>query len=359
MDDLVLVGVHDDGEHLLLAGPGGQRFRLRVDDALRAAVRRDRARLGQLQIEKDGGLRPREIQARIRSGQSAQEVAAVAGIPVENVRRYEGPVLAERAFVAQQARSVRLRRLPAATGDAASLGEVVEDRLGRRDIEAEHVEWDAWRAEDSTWTVTVRFESPDGSGIAHWSYDPAVRHVAPLDSEARNLTEDEPPAPQRRLAPVRSPMGEAAPARPGPAEEPAEFELLDTLRERRGRRPQPSASASASGSASAAGSDPAPAASPVREAIDTLLSRAEATHAETAGDPPPARPARSRPQDVRDNEVLVLPETAPLGQADTEPPEDDDPEPAPVGGGRRPTSRKQRRPSVPSWDDIVFGQRRD
>jgi Protein of unknown function (DUF3071) len=89
MQDLTLVGVHDDGEHLVLTGPDGQKYRILVDDPLRAAVRRDRARLGQLQIELDGRLRPRDIQARIRAGQTAEEVAESSGLPVEHVRRYE------------------------------------------------------------------------------------------------------------------------------------------------------------------------------------------------------------------------------------------------------------------------------
>ena len=67
-----------------------------VDEALRAAARRDRPRLGQLQIEIEGGLRPREVQALIRRGLSAEEVADRAGWTVEKVRRFEGPVLAER-----------------------------------------------------------------------------------------------------------------------------------------------------------------------------------------------------------------------------------------------------------------------
>src|SRR5690606_11770219 len=102
MLELELVGLHSDGEHLTLAGPDGQRYRLLVDDALRAAVRRDRPQLEQ--IRANGGLRPKEIQARIRAGASAQEVAEAAGLPVEHVQRYEGPVLAERAWVVEQAR---------------------------------------------------------------------------------------------------------------------------------------------------------------------------------------------------------------------------------------------------------------
>src|SRR5689334_23999177 len=108
MHDLTLVGVHDDGEHLLLAGSDGQRYLLAVDEPLRAAVRRDRARLAQLQIEQTSTLRPRDIQAKIRSGRTAEEVADEAGVAVEHVRRYEGPVLAEREFVARDRKSTRL-----------------------------------------------------------------------------------------------------------------------------------------------------------------------------------------------------------------------------------------------------------
>src|SRR4051812_50040957 len=96
MHDLTLVGVHDDGEHLVLVGSDGQRYLLTVDEPLRAAVRRDRARLAQLQIEKTNTLRPRDIQAKIRSGCTAEEVADEAGVPVEHVRRDEGAGLAER-----------------------------------------------------------------------------------------------------------------------------------------------------------------------------------------------------------------------------------------------------------------------
>lgn len=103
MHDLRLVGVADDGAHVLMVNGDGTRFRLPLDEALRAAVRQDRPRLGQLQIEV-GGLRPREVQALIRSGLSTQEVADRSGWTVEKVRKFEVPVLAEREYVANLAR---------------------------------------------------------------------------------------------------------------------------------------------------------------------------------------------------------------------------------------------------------------
>jgi hypothetical protein len=356
MDDLSLVGVHDDGEHLLVVGPNGQRFRLRVDDALRAAVRRDRARLSQIQLEAEGRLRPREIQARIRAGETAEEVADAAGLAVEHVRKYEGPVLAEREYVAEQARQVRVRR----GGIGGTLGETVTERLTQREVDLETVVWDAWRGDDGTWTVALDFEAGSAARQARWMYNVTVRHVSPQNDEARWLTDEEAApsaasaAAARRLAPVRDRVFDveatASSSRPIP-DEPAAVDLLDTLRERRGRRSR----------ALTEDEELAGAPDPVREAIDSLLSRAEAMT-----EPPPAHPARSRPQDARDGEVLVLPDAEPILSVETpeEPVEPEEETPVGAGATRRPPAnsggnRKQRRASVPSWDDIVFGQRRD
>ena len=81
MQDLRLIGVHEDGQHLLLADLEGTRFRVPLDESLRAAARRDRPRLGQLQIEMADSMRPREVQALIRAGASAEEVAERSGGP--------------------------------------------------------------------------------------------------------------------------------------------------------------------------------------------------------------------------------------------------------------------------------------
>ncbi|WP_460459263.1 septation protein SepH, partial [Angustibacter peucedani] len=189
MHDLQLIGVHDDGEHLVLADGEGQRFLLGVDEALRAAVRRDRAALGQLQIEIGGGLRPREVQARIRSGATAEQIAAASGWPLEKVRRYEGPVLAEREHVATTAREVRLRRPGAGQ---VTLGAEVLRRLTGRGVDADHVQWDSWRTDDGPWTVVVSFSAGGRDRQARWHFDPVGRSVTPADDEARWLSEAAP-----------------------------------------------------------------------------------------------------------------------------------------------------------------------
>jgi len=125
--ELRVVAVSNDGTRLVLKAADSTEYTLPIDERLRAAVRNDRARLGQIEIEVESHLRPRDIQARIRSGASAEEVAQMAGIPVERVRRFEGPVLAERAFMAERARKTPVRRQGESTGP--QLGEAVAERL--------------------------------------------------------------------------------------------------------------------------------------------------------------------------------------------------------------------------------------
>jgi DUF3071 family protein len=410
MHDLTLVGVHDDGEHLVLVGSDGQRYLLRVDEPLRAAVRRDRARLAQLQLEQTSTLRPRDIQAKIRSGRTAEEVAEEAGVPVEHVRRYEGPVLAEREFVTRQARGVRLRRAaPGTPGSYPTLEELVSARLTAREVDPGSTSWDAWRT-DGTWFVRLTFEAAGRRRQAEWEYDVQLRHVTALDDEARWLV-DEPvqdPAPGRR---VLSPVGPDG-VRPDQIRErvydveadggvravedgragaaAATVDLLDTLRERRGRRQWvPDASEDPEGM------------DPLELAVDQLRVRAEAL-----GEPPAAHPPRSRPEELEDPELLALPEAPPAANPAPKPspkpgpnaaakpaakpapaaaPPAAQPSPAPSarpaqpsrqGAARRPSAealdldaaaeqdrsasaRRSRRASVPSWDDIVFGSRRD
>ncbi|WP_432523597.1 septation protein SepH [Kineococcus sp. SYSU DK006] len=335
MQDLRLVGVHDDGEHVVLVAPDGNRYRLRVDEALRAAVRRDRARLGQLQIQMEAQLRPRDIQARIRSGESAEDVAAAGGLTLEHVRRYEGPVLAERAHVAGLA-----RRTPFGRGAAGTLDEVVVARLTARAVDPEGARWDSWREEDGGWTVQCEFVAGGRGRVARWGFDPAARVLSARDDEARWLSEEEPaeagPLPSRRLVSL---VGEGRPAservydveadggvrtsergrrQDGTAERrparPSTGDILDALDAQRGVRPSPPhPDVEADGGADGGGSEDAQRADrhdeePPGEQLDASAAapRVDALLA----DPPPAHPAASAPHELQDRTVLPAPPAA-------------------------------------------------
>src|SRR6478735_7834514 len=210
MQHLRLVGVHEDGMHLLLADDEGNRFSVPLDEALRAAVRRDRPRLGQLQIEVSGGLRPKDVQAMVRAGMTAEEVAERAGWTVEKVHRYEGPILAEREHVAGLARQVRLRPRGGSHGAAQTLDARVAERLRTRQIDGGSARWDSRRTDKGAWTVLVFFNAGGRQREAAWHFDPLARTVSAADDEARWLSEDED---QQAPGPIPAPHL-SAPSRP-------------------------------------------------------------------------------------------------------------------------------------------------
>ncbi|MEU0135772.1 septation protein SepH [Streptomyces sp. NPDC006296] len=185
MPELRVVAVSNDGTRLVLKAADSTEYTLPIDERLRAAVRNDRARLGQIEIEVESHLRPRDIQARIRAGASAEEVAQFAGIPVDRVRRFEGPVLAERAFMAERARKTPVRRPGENTGP--QLGEAVQERLLLRGADRDTVQWDSWRRDDGTWEVLLVYRVASEPHSASWTYDPPRRLVQAVDDEARSL----------------------------------------------------------------------------------------------------------------------------------------------------------------------------
>ncbi|MEO3812138.1 septation protein SepH, partial [Sphaerisporangium sp. B11E5] len=191
MQELRLVAVSEDGTYLVLATAGrGTRFTLPVDERLRAAVRGNFSRLGQYEIEVESPLRPKEIQARIRAGETAEEIAATAGIPVERVRWFEGPVLQEREYTAQQAQRVAVR-VPGEPTPGPTLGELVTERLSRRGVPADEIDWDSCKRDDGLWRIKLGFVWNGHTRNAEWLYDMRRRHVTPHDDEAMRLSATE------------------------------------------------------------------------------------------------------------------------------------------------------------------------
>ncbi|MDA2813459.1 septation protein SepH [Nocardiopsis sp. RSe5-2] len=189
MQELRLVAVSEDGTYLVLASAGrGTRFTLPVDDRLRAAVRGQFSRLGQYEIEVENPLRPKEIQARIRSGETAEAIAELAGIPIERVRWFESPVLQEREFMAQQAQRASVRG-PGDTAPGPALGDLVSERVGPHQLETGEAVWDAWKREDGSWHVKLAFLLNGQERLAHWVFEPRRRTVVPVDDEAARFSD--------------------------------------------------------------------------------------------------------------------------------------------------------------------------
>ncbi|NYF96786.1 septation protein SepH [Janibacter cremeus] len=194
MRDLRLIGVHDDGEHLVVIDDStGEEYRLRIDEPLRAAARRDRPRLGQLQIAIDNNVRPREVQAMIRAGATADEVSARTGWDLDKIARFEGPVLAEREHMAERAQAVRMRGTNA-NGDPETLGDRAKARFAGRGVENSSVHWDARRNEEGQWTVSASFTAGGRERNAVWWLDVPGMSVVAKNDEAKWLSEADAPA---------------------------------------------------------------------------------------------------------------------------------------------------------------------
>ena len=181
MQELRIVAVSEDGSYAVLAVPGrGGRFSLPIDDRLRIVARGQFSRLAQYEIEVESPLRPKEIQDRIRAGETAEEIADAAGVPIERVRRFEGPVLAERAYRAQEAQGATIRR-PGTPGRAHGWVTSSPSASACSASTAEEVQWDSRKRGDSTWQVQLMFTVGGRPQLAEWSFDPRRRHVSPAE----------------------------------------------------------------------------------------------------------------------------------------------------------------------------------
>ena len=315
MAHLTLAGLSGDGKRLLLVSDKGVEFTLDIDDRLRAALRGEHVRLGQLEIQMESTLRPRDIQARIRAGETPEAVAQAAQTSVDRIMAYAAPVLAERQHVAERAQRSSVRRRgsePGGSGGARTLGDVVAFHLRSLNVDPTTVEWDAWRREDGRWALTGEFATPKRSGSAGFAYDAPGNYVVAENDDARWL------------------LGEQV----GKAEPRSSRDDLSSARQRR---------------LSAVPQDELPLGDDAIELVhepDESSSLGAEQPLEAYLDDEPSTPEQPAAED----------DPAPAPTADS--PVADEPAPEPVVEEEQPTRRaakKKGRASVPSWDEIMFG----
>lgn len=156
----------------------------------------------------DSALSPREIQTRIRAGESVDEVAHAAGVDRARVEPFAVPVIAEREFIAGQAQTHPARR-GGETIAHRTLGGVVTDRLLPRQVDPDTVRWDAWKLEGRRWAVKVTWAGGRQERDARFIYDQAGRFSVADNDDARWLLGLHPPAPEPAAA--SDPAQEAEP----------------------------------------------------------------------------------------------------------------------------------------------------
>ncbi|WP_072805302.1 septation protein SepH [Rhodococcoides yunnanense] len=205
MRDLRVVGLEPDGQYVICTDPKtGDKFRLPADDKLRAASRGDIARLGQIEIEMDSLLRPKEIQARIRGGATVEQVASESGMALSRVEIFAHPVLLERSQAASMAQAGHPLRHD---GPAVqTLCEVVTLAFRARGHSFDDAAWDAWRDEDNKWVAQLKWQAGRTTNKAHWQFLPDGHGgtIVPLDDAASELIDPDFGRQLRGLAPVRA-----------------------------------------------------------------------------------------------------------------------------------------------------------
>jgi hypothetical protein len=342
MQDLRVIGVENGA--LLVASVEGTRFRIPIDEVLQSKLRQS--------VPEPGAgrkLAPREIQAHIRSGMSAQDVSSITGVPLEYIQKFEGPVLAEREFVVTSALAVRVHTAadsdPLAQG--SNFGSVIRERL--YDLGAINERWASWKESGTGWVVKLAFTADQIDHDARWAFDPKKLSLSPINNEAVTLSQQGEAAGALipRLRAVGPDEGDAnssrfdsgafdladgsgdssheasAPSRVAPVSAQAHdnnqtADLLEALRRRRGERE--AASFSEDGPAASAATPRGTANGAGVRMIDIPLD--DSTGNSDAEDD--ARPTAPQP---------FLP-----------------PQPTKARKGRQP---------MPTWDEIVFGARSD
>ncbi|MGH3676588.1 MAG: septation protein SepH [Mycobacterium sp.] len=238
MRELKVVGLDVDGKRIICeSDDSSEKFILRTDDRLRAAVGGDKSGFSQSQIDAEvpSVLRPKEIQSRIRAGASVEQIAEAAGVDVSRVERFAHPVLLERSRAAELATAAH----PVlADGPAVlTLLETVTTALVARGLNPDATIWDAWRNEDGRWTVQLSWKAGMSDNTAHFRFTPGAHGgtVTAFDDAACELIDPDFARPLRPVAPVAQLDFEE----PEPPVEPEKPEPAKPRRARKGKPPVP------------------------------------------------------------------------------------------------------------------------
>ena len=189
MTDLRLVGRSEDGTELELTDQDGNNFSLRISDHLRATVNQPRL-VAVTSADEKIFTTVKEIQSRLRAGESADSIARATEWDLEKIDRFSGPIMQERAFVIGQALATALRRDPhSPTLMAAAIAQ-----LAPRGVDMQLVEWNTWRRDDGLWNIILSYPISTGAGVANWAFDTTNRTLVSEDDGARWISGEEKPS---------------------------------------------------------------------------------------------------------------------------------------------------------------------
>ncbi|MGM7665752.1 septation protein SepH [Microbacterium sp. A93] len=351
MENVTIIGTEDD--LLILATESGERFTLAIDDVLQREIRRARRR--DTQESPRLAASPREIQAHIRSGLAAAEVAELLGISLDDVARFEVPVLAEREHVIGQALAVPVLIGSEVEPDAQpTFGVAIRAKLAQ--LGASDERWASWK-DDSGWIVKLEFTANEVAHDARWGFDPRRSSLSPVNADATQLSRQgslpEGLIPRLRAVDserVESPYKDESRFDSG-AFGPRLLPILDADVEE-SAVPERS-NAAAQQAAIKRAPDQSTTSADTADLLEALRrrrgQRENAPLLDDEDSEPTERPRSSNPIALFDA----------FGQDSDAHDEEPQPEPAPQETTSDASGRRRRRNAMPSWDEIVFGARTD
>lgn len=394
MLELRLIGVHDDGENLVLESADGTRFLLPIDANLRTSITKARRIQPARGLGAKGTYGPRDIQTRFRQGASVEEIAEESGWEPERVRRYEWPIVAERAHIIRAAQSVKIGRRSSASGTAqipVTLSARIEEVSERYGFEDATQDWTTRQQENGQWRVEVDIALKDSVRQnlpaqvvfpARWVYNPANQGLYASNEAAYFLmgNSEDAVAAAAKKAPVEVPPArlpkapEPAPAPLTSSESADERKLKELLERARSVRPaqveepevfvhresaEPAEPVASAAPAAPVASGVSGVSAPVEPAAPAAPEPTAETTVETTD---PLAVDSEAPVESVPVESFALPapiEDAPAAEA---PAAEAQAEPASADSASeekpKPSSSKKQRVSVPAWDDIIFGSRK-
>ena len=188
MSELRLTGKTEDGNHLALVDNEGNNYSVRISDNLRATV--NQPRLTSVPAsDASETMSVREIQRRLRAGESFEQVAREGQITVDKVERFSGPIMQEREYILDRARELVMRK--DAYRSDLTFSDVALAKLSPRGVDIDQISWNTWRLPDGIWHIELHFPNRDGSGVATWNFDMARRALEASDDNGAWLLDEE------------------------------------------------------------------------------------------------------------------------------------------------------------------------
>ena len=183
--ELQLVGRTGDGSAIELTDHSGAKFSLPITENLKTALTQPRL-VSVAPIDERPSFGVKEIQARLRAGESMGTISRTTDWSVEKIEKFSGPILQERAYVIETARKSYLRR----EASSPTLDEATSIQLSSHGVDMEAVEWNTHRNVDGTWNIVVQYPNIDGTAEANWNFELGNRILTAQDDSARWIAGD-------------------------------------------------------------------------------------------------------------------------------------------------------------------------